>query len=161
MSDEELRWELRGGGPDPDEVAGGAAALLDEVTARFHAGRRRANELRRSRPIPPMRRARRGHSLADCDRRSVEVAAGARSGRAFRRIPSPADLRLKPIDYGPRITARIAEAVQALRDSGVRARRSRMTSPSGGALPTLSEAGWVTRIERMHDGRPGYCASWP
>jgi len=37
MSDEELRWELRAEGLDPDEVAERGRALLDEVTARFRA----------------------------------------------------------------------------------------------------------------------------
>ena len=37
MSDEELRWELRAEGLDPDEVVARGRALLDEVTARFHA----------------------------------------------------------------------------------------------------------------------------
>ena len=37
MSDEELRWELRAEGLDPDEVAARTRALLDDVTARFLA----------------------------------------------------------------------------------------------------------------------------
>jgi hypothetical protein len=37
MSDEELRWELRAEGLDPDEVAARGRALMDEVTAQFHA----------------------------------------------------------------------------------------------------------------------------
>lgn len=37
MSDEELRWELRADGLDPDEVAARGRALLDEVTAKFRA----------------------------------------------------------------------------------------------------------------------------
>jgi len=95
-----------------------------------------------------------GHSLAACDRNSAERLSAQE--RAFRRIPSPADLRPKPIDYGPRITARIAEAVQALRDSGgERAHIADDLPVVQGVASALSEAGWVTRIERMHDGQTG------
>jgi len=37
MTDDELRWELRAEGLDPDEVAARGRALLDEVTAKFRA----------------------------------------------------------------------------------------------------------------------------
>lgn len=37
MTDEELRWELRAEGLDPDEVAARVRTLLDDVTAKFRA----------------------------------------------------------------------------------------------------------------------------
>ncbi len=95
-----------------------------------------------------------GHSLADCDRRSADRLSAQE--RAFHRIPSPADLRPKPIDYSPRITKRITEVVQALRDSGGEMAQIADDLPVvQGVANALSEAGWVTRIERMHDGQTG------
>ena len=95
-----------------------------------------------------------GHGLAACDRNTAERLSAQE--RAVRRIPSPADLRPKPVDYGPRIVKRTAEAVRALRDSGgERAQIADDLPVVRGVASVLSEAGWVTRIERMDDGQTG------
>lgn len=95
-----------------------------------------------------------GHSLAVCDRNSAERLSAQEE--AVRRIPSPAGLRPKPVNYGPRIAERTAEVVQALRDSGgERAHVADDLPVVQGVASALSEAGWVTRIERMHDGQTG------
>lgn len=95
-----------------------------------------------------------GHSLAACARNNAERLSAQE--KATRRIPSPADLRPKPVDYGPRIAKRTAEAVQALRDSGgERAQIADDLPVVRGVASALSEAGWVTRIERMDDGQTG------
>lgn len=95
-----------------------------------------------------------GHSLAACDRNSAERLSAQE--RAVRRIPSPADLRPVPVDYGLRIKERTAEAVQALRDSGGESAQIADDLPVvRGVAEGLSDAGWVTRIERMDDGQTG------
>ena len=95
-----------------------------------------------------------GHSIAACDRRNADRLSTHE--KAVRRIPSPADLRPKPIDYAPRIVKRTAEAVQALRDSGGEQAQIADDLPVvRGVADALSGAGWVTRIERMDDGQTG------
>ncbi len=95
-----------------------------------------------------------GHSIAACDRRNADRLSAQE--KAVRRIPSPADLRPLPVDYGQRIAKRTAEAVQALRDSGGDGAQIADELPVVRAVASaLSEVGWVTRIERMHDGQTG------
>ena len=95
-----------------------------------------------------------GHGLATCDRNNAERLSAQE--RVARRIPSPADLRPLPVDHGPRIKERTEEAVRALRDSGGwHAQIADDLPVVRGVAEALSGAGWVTRIERMHDGQTG------